>query len=218
MRRASQLRVAVIGAGTFADSVAAYLASDGRFQIRSILDDDAGKRGNLVGGIAVTGGLEELPHLRSQGVEGVISCIGHNRTRLRALMQAREYGLETPSFVHPATDIGPSAVIAEAAIVMPGAVIQPHVSVGMGCLVSSNVVIAHHTELAAGASLAAGSIIGAGIRIGTCASFGVAASAMTGVRTIGEDAVVGSAAAVIRDVQAGTTVVGVPARVLRQAD
>ena len=82
--------------------------------------------------------------------------------------------------------------------------------INLSCTVGHDVVLGDFVTLAPGVNLSGRVHIGARAYIGTNAS--IINGATDAPLVIGDDAVVGAAACVTRDVAPGATVVGVPAR------
>ena len=206
------MNTVILGGGTYAASMIAYLQEHSELVPVAVLDDDPVKQGSRVAGIEVRGPISLMELRDVHGAQAALACLGDNRLRHRLVLKAQAAGLVTPSFVHPRASVSKSAVLGPGSIVLDGAVVQPHARLAAGAVVSSNATVAHHSLLANGVYLAAGVTIGAGIDIGERVTAGVASAVMTGVRRIGADAVLGAGAVVIRDVPAGAVMIGVPAR------
>jgi sugar O-acyltransferase (sialic acid O-acetyltransferase NeuD family) len=95
--------------------------------------------------------------------------------------------------------------------IMTGAVITNRIQIGRGtlvhihCSIHHDVVIGEYCELSPGCRILGRARLGSGI------SVGAGAMILPGI-IIGDEAVIGAGAVVTKDVQPGTTVVGVPAR------
>jgi len=75
--------------------------------------------------------------------------------------------------------------------------------------------IAHHVTLEDGVFMSSGVNIGALINVRENAYIGMGVTAMTGVKEIGRDTLIGAGTVIIRDVPDYTTVVGNPGRVIK---
>jgi sugar O-acyltransferase (sialic acid O-acetyltransferase NeuD family) len=122
--------------------------------------------------------------------------------------------LRFPAVVHPAARLARGAVVEDGAFVAIGATVCADARIGSHALVNTNASIDHDCVIGAYASIAPNVALGGTVRVGTGAFIGIGASVLPNL-TIGDDAIVGAGAAVIRDVAARTTVVGVPARPVR---
>jgi sugar O-acyltransferase (sialic acid O-acetyltransferase NeuD family) len=208
------MRTVILGGGTYAEAIIAYLLEHSSLFPEVVLDDDPSRYGTSVCGLPVSGPIVDLSELARQDFQAVVVAIGSNEHRLRLNRWARDLGLITPGFIHPAASVSSSCTLGPGVIVLDGAVVQPYVSLGDSVIVSSNVTIAHHTVLGAAVFLAAGATVGAGINVGCMTSVGVGACVMTGVKSVGERCIIGAGAAVIRDAASGARIVGVPGREL----
>lgn len=111
------------------------------------------------------------------------------------------------------------------AVLPPEARIQPDVRLehfGLGIVVHPNTVIGHRVQIWHNVTLAAETTVGSPYRLVVEDDVMIGASAQIIARpdvalTIGRGASVGAGAVVVRDVPAGSTVVGVPARVVERA-
>jgi sugar O-acyltransferase (sialic acid O-acetyltransferase NeuD family) len=108
-------------------------------------------------------------------------------------------------FDHDHVAIGVGTVICAGTILTTDIRVGNHVQINLDCTVG------HDAEMEDFATLAPGVHISGRVRIGKGAYIGTGASVIPGV-TIGHGATVGAGAVVVRDVPAGETHVGVPAR------
>ena len=146
-------------------------------------------------------------------VQGIVIAIGDNKIRHRILSDFIQAKMPLVSVIHPSAIISPSAVIGPGSVVLAGAVVNADACIGAGCIINTNAVVEHDCLLAdcvhisPAASLAGGTVVGCGVWVGIGAVTKQSIS-------IGQYAIVGAGAAVIHNVDAGVTVVGVPAQLL----
>ena len=140
--------------------------------------------------------------------------IGDNEARLSIV--AGLAGRPLPPIVHPAAYVSTSASIGPGSVVLPGAVVHTSARIGCAVIVNSGAVVEHDCVVADGAHVSPNATLAGGVRVGEGAWIGAGATVIEG-RAVGAWALVGAGASVIRDVEAHTRVVGVPARVLGDA-
>ena len=96
---------------------------------------------------------------------------------------------------------------------MPGAVVNSGAVIGANCIINSGAVVEHDCRIGDHAHISPGAALGGGVTVGQFSQIGLGAVLLPG-STVGEESVVGAGAVVLDVVPAGSTVVGVPARVL----
>ena len=203
------MKLTILGAGGHAKVVAAAAVASGR-EVLACLDDDPSRWGASILGVMVTGPISRATQPDAGPLVAALGSNAGRRTLAERLASAEWVPIVHPfSWVHPSVSIGAGSVVFAGAVVQPDARIGAHAIVNTAASVDHDCVIGDYAHLAPGVHLAGR------VRIRTGAFLGVGAAAMPGV-TIGEWAVVGAGAVVTRDVPAGATVVGVPARAIRR--
>jgi sugar O-acyltransferase (sialic acid O-acetyltransferase NeuD family) len=196
-----------------AKAVAALAAEVGGLELAGLLDDFPANRDRTIGDLRVIGTNEDLPHLRAEGIAGLLIGFGESRGRADIAARALAAGLELPNLVHPSAVVHPTATLGRGVHVFALGHVGPDAVLGEGVLVNTGASVEHDCTVEAGAVILPGARLGGRVHIGREASVGAGAVLLPDVR-IGVQAVVGAGAVVLREVAPGTTVVGVPARAL----
>ena len=202
--------VYVIGAGGHAKVVISSLQAQG-VPVGGVFDDDAGKWGSRVLGTLVLGGVDAALDYKNRG--RFVLAIGDNIRRMELAELLAE--LSWVTVVHPAAYVDSSVQLGPGTVVFAGAVVQPETKIGRHCIVNTGATVDHDCEIGDYAHLAPGSHLAGGVVVGSRTMLGIGVSVLPGMH-IGEQAVVGAGSVVINDVDAGDTVVGVPAKPLQE--
>jgi acetyltransferase EpsM len=116
--------------------------------------------------------------------------------------------------LHSAAWISPTATIEEGAVVLAGAVVNSGAVVGSHSVVNSGAIIEHDVRVGPFAMISPGAVVGGGAVLETNSFIGLGARIRDHV-SVGIGAMVGMGAVVVKDVPAGQTVAGVPAKLLK---
>jgi sugar O-acyltransferase (sialic acid O-acetyltransferase NeuD family) len=198
----------VVGSGGHAKVVIATAHAAG-LEVRAIVDDDPVTHGRRVLDVPVVG--PSAPVLADEAAFAILA-IGSNRARHRLAAAAR---CRFATIVHPSAVVHPSVLLAPGTVVFAGAVIQPDSVLGAHVIVNTGASIDHDCAIGDGVHLAPGVRLAGNVTLGEGAFLGIGACAIPGV-TIGAWTTVGAGAAVVHDLPADITAVGVPARALRR--
>jgi UDP-perosamine 4-acetyltransferase len=207
-------RIVVVGGGGHAKVVIETIRACGLFQIAGVVDPSPKQTEKLLG-VPWLGDDETLPTLQSNGVECAAVALGDNRLREDVGNRLISIGYQLPVIAHPLAQISPTARLGQGSIVMARSCIGPCTIIGDLCIVNTGAIVEHDNNIGAAAHTAPGTTLGGCVRIGARTLVGVGASVCPGV-SLGQDIIVGAGAAVICDFPDGTTVAGVPARIVRQ--
>lgn len=214
------MEIVGLGAGGHAKVVIEILQRNATLRIIGLLDRDDALWGRQVLGIPVLGGDDLLPELYGRGVRHVfigVGSTGDATTRRLLYEQARASGFTVASAVHPSAVVSPSAALGAGVALMANAVVNAGADVAENVIVNTGAIVEHDCALGPHCHIAVGARLCSGVRVGAAAHIGAGATIRQGI-AIGEGAVVGAGAVVVKDVPPGTTVIGVPAQVLRRAE
>jgi sugar O-acyltransferase (sialic acid O-acetyltransferase NeuD family) len=172
----------------------------------AVYDDNQSRWGQTLLGVRVkgpvpTGAIDEAP---------AIIAIGDNRARMAV---AERIEAEWVSVCHPDATVHPTVSLGPGTVVFAGAVIQPDVTIGAHSIINTAASVDHDCMLGDCVHVAPGVNLCGAVMLGDRVLMGVGSKACPTIR-IGEGAVVGAGTVCIEDVASGTTVVGVPARVV----
>jgi sugar O-acyltransferase (sialic acid O-acetyltransferase NeuD family) len=139
-------------------------------------------------------------------------AVGKPAFRFLLYNKFKSAGGKCLSIISPLAHIGHYEIkIGEGAIVMAGTVITSNVKIGIGCLINPNCTISHDCIIGDFVEISPGVNITGKCTIGNNCSIGTGAIILPGI-TIGNNAVIGAGAVVTKNVEAETTMVGVPAK------
>lgn len=183
-------------------------------QIGFIDDAFAQPRGQHCG-CPVLGTRATLSSALQLGYERALISIGDNNIRSECFNIVLQHGLIGAVIIHPNSIVSPRASIGPGTVVMPGAIINAGAQIGRNCIINTGAIIEHDCIIGDHAHISPRAVLGGGVSVGALAHVGLGAIALPGA-TIGDRAVIGAGAVVLRSVSPGTTVAGVPARILSQ--
>lgn len=205
-------RVAIFGAGGLGRVVLDTLLQAGAFEPIAFLDSETGLHGTAIEGIPVRGGMDAVPFLQQERVKHAVVAIGINESRLEVARALEAAGMKLVSAIHPLASISRTARLGKHLIIGPRATLCVHTTIADHAVISAGAIVDHDCNIGEAAFLHPAVRLAGAVHVDSLAVVGVGASVIPG-RRIGRAARVEGGAVVIRDVAAGSTVAGAPAKV-----
>jgi len=212
------IKIAIYGAGGFAREVAWLIDSlKEKHDVACFIDDTESVQGSELNEIPVMG-LAEARKLFPEAK--IVGGIGSPKVRELVMNKAEEAGFDFMSVIHPNVEIskwvnlGKGVVICAGSIITTNITLGDHVQINLDCTIGHDVVMDDFVTLAPGVHISGNVHIRKGAYLGTGAN--VINGSKETLLIIEENSTVGAGACVIKDVQAGDTVAGVPAKSIKR--
>lgn len=197
--------VAIYGAGGHGKVVWDILTASGH-QVVGFVDDRPAAPTLL--GVPVVSRLTELPP-----IDGAILAIGNNRIRQGRFEALKAAGIPFVNAVHPSAVLSSRVTLGVGVVIAPGAIVNIDTRIGDNVILNTGATVDHDCEVGDHVHIAPGSHLGGNVRVAEGAFLGLGTRAIPGIQ-VGEWATCGAGSVLIRDVEPGRTVIGVPARPL----
>lgn len=177
-----------------------------------LVDTRYGLPGTIVNDKPILGDFTWLAQHASE--VQVICGVGDPAVRKRLIVRALDCGARFCNIIHPSAIITRRITIGEGIMIAAGSIltnqihIGNHVHINLDCTIGHDAVLEDYATLSPGVHISGYVTLGEGCYIGTGAN-------IIDRKTIGAWSIVGAGSAVIMDVPPYSTVVGVPAKVIK---
>jgi len=207
----------VAGAGGHARDLLEIFTQLGELDSLFFFDDTAEAKSKLFDRFTVLHSVEEVRKMFSaQDDHRFVLGTGNPKLRHNLMQKIQSAGGVLTTVKSPHANVGIFGTsIGAGANIMTGAVITNQVTIGAGCLVHYHASVAHDAVIGDFVEIQPGARISGNCSVGDFSVVGTNSSLLPGIR-VGSQATIGAGAVVLNDVPSGATVVGVPAKVIRQ--
>lgn len=208
--------VVILGAGGHGRVVLDILLQAKLHRPVGFLDNNAAIHGRRIDGLPVLGGIESAAELKARGIPGAVIAIGDNGARrsMGDFLEAAE--MEVVSAIHPSAQLASNANFGKGVVIAAGALVCAHCQIGDYVILNTGCIVDHESMIATAAHICPGVRLAGHVTVESGAFIGIGATVVQNVR-IGFEAIVGAGAVVTNNVDPMTTVVGVPARAIKDA-
>lgn len=204
-------KIIVFGAGEFGELINNLVYHLKEFEIVAFMDDSTTRTKKTIDGIKILNSNDLLKFSEDNNVDTAVSAIGNNYARSKKYKFLKDSGFKMISLVHPKSLIDTKVEYGENVIIEMGTAIHTCSKIGNNVFLGGDALIGHHNLIGNHVLIGGNVSLGGSVIIEDYVSIGVGASIKPGIR-IGKGSTVGVGAAVVKDVNPSTTVVGVPAK------
>jgi sugar O-acyltransferase (sialic acid O-acetyltransferase NeuD family) len=205
-------RLLIVGAGGFGREVLYFLSHIDRGQrdwaFGGFVDDNAHALDGYDYAAKIVSGTRDYV---ANDADRLLIAIGEPRTKAKVIETLRGRGANFASFVHPTAKVGNNVRLGDGVVICPHVCIPCDADVGAFVHLNTNTTIAHDTVIGEGSTLSGHCDVTGGAKLGREVFLGSRVTVLPNV-TVGERARVGAGSIVVRNVEAGTTVFGNPAK------
>jgi len=176
------------------------------------VDDNVAMHGKVVHDLPVLGGVEWV---RAHPGVAVVLGLGSPVVKRRVALALIDAGATFPTVIHPTAVIGRRVRLGAGNIVTAGVIMTTDCMTDAFVTFNLGVTFAHDSTIGAYTNVAPYALLSGNFSCGEGVDIGTGATILQGVQ-VGDWAIIGGGALVNRPVLSNTTVVGVPAKVIKE--
>jgi len=199
----------IVGAGGFGREMLAWVRQSlAAPSVKGFLDDNLQALDGFAKDVPVLGTTQ---HYKPREDDVFVCAMGQVENKRTCMERILERGGVFINVIHASAVVGENISFGQGVNLCPHAVVGSDARLGDFVTLNFHSTVAHDAVVGRWTQLHCHVDITGGVVLGERVTVGSHASILPGVR-VGDGAVIGSGAVVMRDVAAGTTVFGVPAR------
>ena len=211
----NKLPLVVAGSGGHASVVIDIIELMGTYEIVGITTQETNV--DHFQGYPIFGNDGELRKLFKQGIQHAAIGVGgysDNKRRKLVYSHIKGLGFNVINAIHPSAIIARNVLMGEGNVFCAGVMINPGVVIGDNVVLVTGAIVDHETIIDDHVLIAGGVSIGANVHIQKEAFLAIGSTVVSG-KVVGGKSLVAAGAVVVKDVDPGVTVMGVPAKVVK---
>jgi sugar O-acyltransferase (sialic acid O-acetyltransferase NeuD family) len=207
--------IIIVGAGGLGREILTLLKALPEWEPMSFLDDNH-QTSSAISGLPVLGPIANAKTLLKPNLAAVIA-IGDPKVKAQVAARLSEAALYFPVLIHPNAVLMNKDTIRLGAgtVIGAGVILTTDISIGNHVLININTTVGHDVTIGDHSSIMPGVNIAGAVSAGESVLIGAGANIRNGIR-LGNRSNIAMGAAVIRNVEPGQTVAGIPAKPLSQ--
>lgn len=205
--------VIIVGAGGHAKVIIDILQSNQHYQVIGCTTAEVSKKSVL--GVDVIGDDSILPLQFEKGTKYAFVAIGDNAKRQAMAQNLLQIGFELINVLSPQAVLSPSVKLGRGIAIMPGAVVNACASIGDNAIINTCASVDHDCIIEPDVHIGPGVHLAGCVYVCQGAFLGVGSSVIPNIK-VGRWSTVGAGSVVIRNTLDSLTVVGVPAKEIKQ--
>ena len=204
-------KLVIIGAGGLGREVAQYVKDINlkhpTYELLGFIDDDPLQKGKVYNGDRVLGNITLLKEM--QGIYA-FCAIANPSIKKKIHQQLKEYNCKFINIIHPTAYISSNVKLGKNVLVAPNCVLTTNITIEDFVLINPQCGIGHDTNIGEYTTLYWNVNTGGFVKVGKSVQLGTQTFIKQGLE-IGNDVISGAGAVIVKDIEEGRTVKGVPA-------
>lgn len=204
-------KLVIIGAGNVGGFIAYNLGEFGSYELLGFLDDDAQKIQKTCYGYPVLGDCDYISQMLHVENLNVVIAISSPKTKSIVAEKLKVFNLNFPNFIAKNAWLSKGVNLGKGVILYPGVSVNYETTIGNFVIMNMNCAIGHNCEIHDYATLAPGVNLGGFTTVEREVNIGIGVSTKQNIR-LGAGSQIGGQSMIVRNVELGSLVVGVPAK------
>lgn len=210
-------KLILVGGGGHCKVVLSQIKKHKEFEVVGIVDNYK-PIGSSINGVSIIGTDDDLKKFYEKGIKYALTTVGSikdNSKRFKLYKMVKKIGFILPIIISTSSIIDETVNIDEGTVIMPNCVINVDSKIGKNCIINSGAIIEHDCIIGDHCHLAPGAHISGEVEIGELSFIGIGATIIQGIK-IGNNVTIGAGSVVIDNLPDNVTVVGNPAKIIKE--
>ncbi len=204
--------IILVGGGGHCKSCVDVIESEGKYQIKGIIDLPHLLGTNTLG-YPIIGNDDDLPAFIEKGYSFLITMghLGHATRRNQLFDSIASMGALMPSIISSSATVSNHSSIGNGTIIMHNALVNAGVKIAANCIINSGAIIEHDVCVEQHSHISTGAILNGDVHVRSESLIGSGATVKNGI-SIAKSSLIGMGAVVVKNIENSGTYIGNPAR------